>query len=123
MGAVLAHDPALFVVESQGVQADTEPVNGAGLGYLAGGLATALAWVWWLRHGRPLADAFARDIAARARSASPGLRWTYGPWRSERWQAEASNGRAGFGMWLPITLFLPVFVVVFITAAISALAR
>ena len=96
---------------------------GAGLAYLVCGLAIAVAWAWWLGHGRAVADALAKDIATRARSAPRGLRWTYGPWRSERMQAEAAKWRAGFGMWLPLTLGLPVFVAVFISAAITDLAR
>ena len=111
------------MVETSRPSADTELVIAAGLGYLAGALTVLPVWVWWLLRGRAVSDDFAADLVTRASNAPPGWRWTWGHWSSERTRKAAEQGQVGFGMWLPLVLFLPVLGAVFLASAVTELAR
>lgn len=96
---------------------------GAGLGYLAVGLAFGAAWTFWVLKGRRVADDMAADLVARAASARRGFRWTYGIWGAKRMRDPDQVSRAGFWMWLPFVLFLPIIAIVLLVSSIVEFAR
>ena len=94
------------------------PVVSAALGYLAGGLAVLFGWLAWLRRGRAISDDFAADLVRKASDAPRWLGCTWGPWSSDRMRSAQEQERAGFWMWLPLVLFLPILAAVLLASAI-----
>jgi hypothetical protein len=111
------------MVETGRSSADTNLVIRAELGYLAGALTVLAVWGWWLRRGRAVTNDVVADMVTRASNAPPGWRWTWGHWSSERTRRAAEQGQAGFWMWLPLVIFLPVIAAVFLASAVAEIAR
>lgn len=96
---------------------------GPGLGFLALSLFIAAVWLWWLRRGRDVSNAFAEHLVHRASAAPRSLRWTYTYWSSE-WARDATRqGRTGFWLWLPLIFFLPLLTALFMASAVVEFVR
>jgi hypothetical protein len=98
-------------------------VIGPALAYLFGGLAVLSVWTVWMRIGREISAGFVESLVESAKDAPGRWRWTRHPWSSSRLSDEDERRRAGFWMWLPLTLFAPLLALVLLASAFVEFAR
>jgi hypothetical protein len=93
---------------------------GAGLGYLAAGLASGAIEVALIRYRRELARWYIEKAVSMADRTSPRWRWRHGTWANPKWRDEQFRERSLYGIWLPPVLGFLVLTVVFLGAAAAA---
>lgn len=93
---------------------------GAGLGYLAGGLASGAIEVALIRYRRGLARWSIEKWVSAADRTSPRWRWRHGTWANAKWRDEEFRERSLYWVWLPPVLFFPVLTVALLAAAVAA---
>ena len=93
---------------------------GAGLGYLAGGLASGVIEAILIRYRRGIARWYIEEMVAAADRTSPRWRWRHGTWAAPKWRDEKFRERSLYWVWLPPVLAFPVLTLVLLAAAVAA---